>query len=137
MKTSLLITLSVTSILTFITSYFTGIVLPNAAQYISIVLVVLLDGFFGIWAGSIREGFKTFKALKIPKTVMFWIILLTVIISIEDAFIGIKWLSSTIVVPFLVFQIISILKNASKVGMIPEGTLLVLLSKIDKHKDDL
>jgi len=38
-------------------------------------------------------------------------------------------------VPFLVFQIISILKNASIAGYIQGDILNMILAKIDQHKD--
>lgn len=127
--------LTLTTTLAFLGSYFFKIAADNVEQYLSVCIVLLTDGFFGILAGTKHYGFQTKKALKIPKALAFWIILLTVVLSIERGFMGTSWLSETIIAPFLVFQIISILKNASKAGLITNDVLNLLLEKIDKHKD--
>ena len=108
----------------------------NLEQYLAIALVVFADGFFGIIGGIKREGFKTYKSLKILKTLIFWIIMITVILSIEKGFEGVNWLSETLIVPFLVFQLASIIKNASMAGFITNDLMNILLDKIDKHKGD-
>jgi hypothetical protein len=136
MKTSLLITLSVTTALAFIGTYFINLTADNVEQYLSVGLVIFADGFFGIWAGSKREGFQTFKALKVLKTFGFWTVMLSAILSIEKGFAGTSWLSETIMAPFLVFQLISILKNASMVGIVQNELLTQILDKLDKHKGD-
>jgi phage-related holin len=134
MKTSLLITLSLTTACAFIGSYFMNLTANNIEQYLSVAFVIFADGFFGVWAGVKREGFKTFKALSVLKTLIFWIIMLSAILTIEKGFTGTAWLSETIIAPFLVFQLISILKNASMVGVVKNELLTQILDKLDKHK---
>lgn len=136
MKTNILTVflLSISTTAAFICSYFANLTLNNAEQYLAIVSVLSVDGFFGIWAGTKREGFKTFKALKVLKSLFFWIMLLTAILSVEIGFPGTSWLSETIVIPFLLFQITSILKNASLLGFVPSEVLNKILHKIDQHK---
>lgn len=136
MKTSLLISLSLTTACAFIGSYFMHLTADNIEQYLSVALVVFADGFFGIWAGIKREGFITNKAIKVLKTLLFWVIMLSVILSIEKGFTGTSWLSETIMAPFLVFQLISILKNASMVGVVKNELLTQILDKLDKHKGE-
>ena len=58
---------SVTSI-GFFCSYFMELTMANAEQFLAVAAVLLLDGFFGVIAGTKREGFKTFKALKVLKS---------------------------------------------------------------------
>ncbi len=53
---------------------------------------------------------------------------------IEKGFTGASWLSETIIVPFMVFQLISALKNASMAGFIKMDLLNNILNKIDMHK---
>ena len=129
--------LTLTTILAFISSYLFKITNDSIEQYLAICFVIFADGFFGIWAGTKHYGFQTKKALKVPKSLAFWVILLTIILSIEKGFTGTAWLSETIVAPFLVFELISVLKNASKAGFISNDILNLLLEKIDKHKDDI
>jgi phage-related holin len=134
MKTSLLITLSLTTALAFIGTYFMHLTADNIEQYLSVGLVVFADGFFGVWAGIKREGFQTRKALSVLKTFGFWIVMLSAILSIEKGFTGTLWLSETIIAPFLVFQLISILKNASMVGVVKNELLTQILDRLDQHK---
>lgn len=136
MKTSLLITLSLSTALAFIGTYFLNLTADNAEQFLAVGVVIFADGFFGVWAGIKREGFQTFKALKVLKTYIFWNIMLACILSIEKGFTGTSWLSETIMAPFLVFQLISILKNASMVGVVKNELLTQILDKLDKHKGD-
>lgn len=136
MKASLLITLSLTTAFAFIGTYFMHLTADNIDQFLAVGLVVFADGFFGIWAGIKREGFQTCKAIKVLKTFGFWIIMLSVILSIEKGFAGTSWLSETIMAPFLVFQLISVLKNASMVGIVKNELVTQILDKLDKHKGD-
>ena len=93
----------------------------------------MLDGFFGILAGVKREGFKTFKALRVLRNLFTWWLIIFVVLSIEVSF-KVSWLSETIVLPFMVFQIMSALKNASMAGFIKIELLNNILDKIDNHK---
>jgi phage-related holin len=136
MKTSLLITLSLTTACAFIGSYFMNLTADNIEQYLSVAFVIFANGFFGVWAGVKREGFRTYKALSVLKTFVFWVVMLSAILTIEKGFTGTGWLSETIMAPFLVFQLISILKNASMVGVVKNELLTQILDKLDKHKGD-
>jgi hypothetical protein len=118
----------------FVCSYFMEITMQNAEQYLAIVALLFADGFFGVIAGIKREGFKTYKAVKILKNLLFWIIILTVILGIEANFSGTFWLSETIITPLIIFQLISTLKNASMAGFVKIDELNRILDKIDKHK---
>ena len=118
----------------FICSYFMELTMQNAEQYLAITALIFADGFFGVIAGIKREGFKTYKAVRILKNLLFWIIILTVILGIEANFSGTFWLSETITTPLIIFQLISALKNASMAGFVKIDELNRILDKIDKHK---
>lgn len=130
------IIIAITTTMSFIISYFLQLTIDNYQQYIAVVGVVLLDGLFGVLAGIKREGFLTFKALKILRTGVTWVIILTVLLSVELGIDGTFWLSETIMIPFIVFQLISALKNASMAGYIEAKLLNQILDKIDKHKGE-
>ena len=130
MKTSTLF-LSITATLTFMCSYFMELTMSNAEQYLALVAVVFIDGFFGIAAGIKREGFQTRKAVRVLQRAITWIAFLTVILMVERGFAGTSWLSETIIVPFIVLQLVSALKNASMVGIIKSTDLKNLLDRID------
>lgn len=127
---------SVSTLFAFIGTYFFNLAMTNADQYLALVGVVLADGFFGVIAGTKREGFQTFKALKVLRTLVTWIILLTVLLMVEQGFKGTSWLSETILVPFIIFQLMSALKNASMAGFIQMDAVNAILDKIDLHKGD-
>ena len=128
--------LSITAALTFMCSYFMELTMSNAEQYLALVGVVFIDGFFGVIAGIKREGFQTRKAVTVLKRAITWVAFLTVILMVERGFEGTNWLSETIIVPFIVLQLVSALKNASMVGLIKSADLNKLLDKIDLHKGD-
>ena len=138
MKTSglglIISTISMTA--AFVCSYFMELTMRNAEQYLAITALIFADGFFGVIAGVKREGFKTYKAVKILKNLLFWIIILTVILGIEASFSGTFWLSETIITPLIIFQLISALKNASMAGFVKIDELNKILDKIDKHKGE-
>ena len=133
MKTTTLLYFT-TTFFAFLGSYFFNLGADNAEQYLAVVSAVLIDGFFGVWAGTKIEGFQTKRALKVLTTLFTWILLLTGILLIEKGFQGTAWLSETICAPFILFQLISALKNAERAGLIKNELLTVLLDKIDKHK---
>ena len=136
MKTTKLLILSGSMSIGFICSYFMELTMQNAEQYLAIATLIFADGFFGVIAGIKREGFKTYKALKILKNLVFWFISLTLILVIEKSIPGAGWLSETILMPLVVFQLISALKNASMAGFIKMDVLNIVLDRIDKHKGD-
>ena len=133
MKTTLLAT---SAAFAFICSYFFNLAMENSEQYLAVVAVIFMDGFFGVIAGIKKEGFKTYKAIRILKTLVAWIITLTALIMVEAGFKGTSWLSETILIPLIVFQVISALKNAEQAGFIKNEALTAILDKIDKHKSE-
>ena len=125
---------SISSVVAYILSYIFYVTSNNSEQYLAVIAVMFMDGFFGICAGVKKEGFKTCKALQILKNIFTWIIILTVTLMVEKGFSGTYWLSEVIITPFLIFQIISALKNASMAGFIKGKLLNEILDRIDKHK---
>jgi hypothetical protein len=129
--------LAITSLsagVTFMCSYFMKLTMANSDQYLAVVGVMFLDGIFGMIAGARREGFQTRKALQVLRNTFAWLVILTGILMVEQGFTGTAWLSEVIVVPFMIFQIISALKNASMAGFIKASLLNEILDKIDQHK---
>jgi hypothetical protein len=85
--------------------------------------------------GTRKEGFKTFKALNILKSMFTWIVILTCILVTEKAFPEASWLSETFIIPVITFMFISALKNASQSGLIQAELLNSIMTKIDQHKN--
>ena len=135
MKNSILLAITATATsMSFICSYFLELYMGNIEQYLGLLAVIFIDGFFGIAAGVKREGFETRKAVRVLQRAITWIVFLTVIIMVEKGFVGTAWLSETIIVPFIILQLISALKNASMAGFIKADLLNEILDRIDKHK---
>ena len=88
MKTAKLILLSSMISFGFICSYFMELTMRNAEQYLAIATLIFADGLFGVIAGIKREGFKTYKAIRILRTLIFWVVILTVILVIEQSIPG-------------------------------------------------
>ena len=131
---TLLLIAAFTSTMSFMCSYFMELTMGNIEQYLALIAVVFIDGFFGIVAGVKREGFQTRKAVRVLQRAIMWIVFLTVILMVEKGFQGTSWLSETIIVPFIVLQLISALKNASMSGFIKIEELNKILDRIDNHK---
>ena len=123
-----------TTTMSFVCSYFMELYMGNLEQYLGLIAVVFIDGFFGISAGIKREGFETRKAVRVLQRAVAWVGFLTVILMVEKGFAGTAWLSETIIVPFIILQLISALKNASMAGFIKAELLNEILDRIDKHK---
>ena len=134
-KLSILIT-GISAGAAYLLSYILDVTTNNVEQYLAVIAVMFMDGFFGVIAGIKREGFKTYKAVRILKNVFTWISILTVTLMVEKGFAGTSWLSEVIITPFLIFQIISALKNASMAGFIKAKLLNQILDSIDKHKGE-
>ena len=135
MKTNtLFLTAAVSTTMSFLCSYFLELYMGNAEQYLALIAVVFIDGFFGISSGIKREGFQTRKAVRVLKRAIAWVLFLTVILMVEKGFAGTAWLSETVIVPFIVLQLISALKNASMAGFIKAEELNKILDRIDNHK---
>ncbi|MBT5974392.1 MAG: hypothetical protein HOG64_01650 [Flavobacteriaceae bacterium] len=133
-NTFLLAITSTTVTMSFISSYFFHIYMGNIEQFLALLSVIFIDGFFGILAGIKREGFQTRRAVKVLQRAVTWVGFLTVILMVEKGFAGTAWLSETIIIPFIVLQLMSALKNASMAGFIKAELLNDLLDRIDKHK---
>jgi len=134
MKTTNFLIATSSMSIAFICSYFMNLTVNNAEQYLAITSLVFMDGFFGIIAGIKKEGFKTYKAIKILRTLVYWVVILTGILILEQSIPAMGWLSETVLMPLVVFQLISVLKNASMSGFIKLEVLNKILDKIDNHK---
>ena len=135
MKTTTLTLLSVPIVtVSFFCSYFFQLTIGNVEQYLALIAVIFIDGFFCIVAGIKREGFQTRKAVRVLKRAVTWIAILTVLLMVEKGFQGTAWLSEVVIIPFVVLQLISALKNASMAGFIKAEELNKILDRIDNHK---
>lgn len=118
----------------FLLAKFKFVVLNNEDIFLSITIVVLADAVCGTWANI--KKFRTNRALKVVWYLGGYWTLSAIVLLIEKSHPAAFWLSETIIMPILVFQIISILKNMSIIGLIPKSLATDILDKIDKHKNE-
>jgi len=104
-------------------------------QFIAILFVVMLDTSLAMTKAYKDGRFETQKAFRsIVMLVLFWALLGTVLV-IERGFPFASFLSEAVILPILVFQLISIVKNLNRLGFINGQLADKILSKIDNHKD--
>ena len=104
-------------------------------QFLAIFFVVLLDTTFGILKAFKLRNFETKKTFKsVYMLVGFWGLLATVLI-IEKGFPFASFLSEAILLPIILFQLVSALKNIQLLGLIENDLLNRITKNIDKHKE--
>ena len=118
----------------FLITYVFDISIAYWEQFFAVTLVIVVDGFFGIIRGCLSEGFKTYKALKIFKTLFTWIFIMATLLVVEKAYPFASWLSETFMFPVIVFYLVSALKNASQAKLIKSDLLNKIMEKVDQHK---
>ena len=118
----------------FLSGYYGKLVLDNVDLFMAIATVVVVDWFSGVANAIKNNNWQTDKALKVVYYLFAYWLILAMVLSIEIGYPSAFWLSEAIIMPILVFQTISILKNASLLGLIPKGLLLEILDKIDNYK---
>ena len=119
----------------FILGYSQLIVLDNSNLFMGVVVVVVSDWVMGTILALKNKVWRTRKAIKIIYYIFAYSIILFTVLAVEKAHPSAFFLSETIIMPILVFQIISTLKNASLIGFIPQGLLLNILNNIDSYKN--
>lgn len=125
------------SALIAIFSYFNGVIIEHKHLFIAVTFVVIGDWIFGTIRAVKNNNWETQKALKLVYYLFAYYTILFIVISIKQAHASAFFISDAIVLPILLFQLCSMLKNMSLIGWIPGGLLLELLKNIDKHKEDL
>lgn len=119
----------------FILGYSQLIVLDNSNLFMGVVVVVVSDWVMGTILALKNKVWHTRKAIKIVYYIFAYSTILFTVLAVEKAHPSAFFLSETIIMPILVFQIISTLKNASLIGFIPQGLLLNILNNIDSYKN--
>jgi len=100
-----------------------------------VVVVVVADWVMGTILALKNNEWRTKKAIKIVYYIFAYSTILFTVLAVERAHPSAFFLSETIIMPILVFQIISTIKNASLIGFIPQGLLLNILTNIDSYKN--
>lgn len=123
------------TILAFIFGYLKIIAIDNINLFMAVFIVVIGDWLFGTFLAIRNKSWETRKALKVVYYLTGYWLIVFIVLSIEKAHAAAFFLSEAVVLPILIFQVISMLKNASLLGVLPKGLLLKILSNIDNYKD--
>lgn len=115
--------------------YFKILVIDNSSAFEAITWVIVIDFVVGVTLAVKNSKFETQKALKIVYYFTTYFVLLAMVLKVEQGFPSAFWLSEAVMMPVLVFQVVSILKNLQLLGVINNALLVEILSKIDKHKN--
>lgn len=118
----------------FLLATFKILFLDNVMIFVSITAVVFFDWLLGTAKAIKNKQFETRKALKVCYYMPVYFTLATVVLLVEKAHPSAFWLSEAVIMPIIIFQIISILKNASELKLIPGKLLNTILKNIDEYK---
>lgn len=138
---------SIVTLFSLIFGYFNSMFLEKTDLFIAVLVVVFVDNILGqIIAVKTKTYNKRLKkwgtawenqrALKGVYYIVGYSAIVAVVLSIQKGFPAAGFLDEAVVLPILIFQLVSILKNASLLGVLPQGLLLQLLENIDNYKDN-
>lgn len=138
---------SIVTFFSLVFGYFNSMFLEKFDLFLAVFAVVFIDNVLGqIIASKTKRynkrlkkwgtAWETQKALKGVYYFVGYSTLVALILIIQKGFPAASFLDEAVVLPILVFQLISILKNASILGVLPRGLLLQMLENIDNYKDN-
>lgn len=125
------------TLLSFIFAYGKVLILDNINLFIAIGVVVIIDWIFGVVIAIKNKKFETQKALKIVYYLITYWSMLFAVLSIEKGFSSAFWLTEAIIMPILVFQIISMIKNLMLLGVINNSLAKQMFKNIDRYKEQI
>ena len=124
--------------------HFSVLYLDNINIFKAIFLVVSVDNIFGQAVGlrtkkkengRLVSAWETQRALKGVWYLFGYSVIVATVLTIQKAFPDASFLTGAVVLPIMLFQLISILKNASLLKILPQGVFLEVMKNIDKYKD--
>lgn len=125
------------TLLSFLFAYGKVLILDNINLFIAIGVVVIIDWIFGVMIAIKNKKFETQKALKIVYYLITYWSMLFAVLSIEKGFPSAFWLTEAIIMPILVFQIISMIKNFMLLGVINNSLAKQMFKNIDRYKEQI
>ena len=125
---------SLAAIIGAIVGYIFDLVDGSRDAFVVIGFVLALDWVLAVILALTNKRFETRRALKILYSFVFYSTLLAVMLLIERGFDYASWLAEAVMLPLIIFQVVSILKNASLLGLVPQGVFLQILANIDQYK---
>lgn len=138
---------SIVTLFSLIFGYFNSMFLEKTDLFIAVLLVICFDNILGqIIAIKTKKynkrlkkwgtAWETQKALKGVYYIVGYSAIVAVVLSIQKGFPAAGFLDEAVILPILIFQLISILKNMSLLKVLPQGLFLQILENIDNYKDN-
>lgn len=138
---------SIVTLFSLIFGYFNSMFLEKIDLFFAAFVVVIFDNFLGqliakktkVYNKRLKKwgtAWETQKALKGVYYLVGYSAIVAVVLSIQKGFPAASFLDEAVVLPILIFQLVSILKNASLLKLLPQGLLLQILENIDNYKDN-
>lgn len=138
---------SIATFFSLLFGYFNSLFLEKIDLFYTILLVVFADNVLGqiiaIKTPKYNKllkkwgtAWETQKALKGVYYLVGYSAIVAVVLSIQKGFPAAGFLDEAVVLPIMMFQLVSILKNASLLKILPQGLFLQILQNIDNYKDN-
>ena len=128
-----------------ILSHFNLLFFDNIDVFKAIFIVVSVDNLLGQIIGfktkvkspngKLVSAWETRKALKGVWYLVGYSVIVATVLTIQKAFPDASFLTGAVVLPIMLFQLISILKSASLLHILPQGLFLKIMENIDNYKD--
>lgn len=127
---------SVVTGVSLLVSYIYNLALPHAAIFFAIIGVCFFDWVLGSVLAFKRGKWESRRAVKVFVYVLVYSTLLLILAQIEEAFVTTVWIVEGVMMPIILIQLVSVLKNMNKLGLISNELLKQFLDKIEKNKDE-
>lgn len=128
---------SLITLLSFLFAYGKVLIFDNINLFIAIGIVVIVDWLFGVAIAVKKKKFETQKALKIIYYLVTYWSMLFAVLAIEKGFPSAFWLTEAIIMPILVFQLISMIKNLILLGVVNNTLAKQIFKNIDRYKEQV
>lgn len=112
-----------------------GVIIGASWEFLGVLMAVVLDTLFGTISSIKNNDFKTNKAMMVVYKLGAYFIILACLLLIEKGFPFMVWLSEAVLIPIILFQVVSALKHMANLGLLTNKQLSQILSKIDSHKN--
>jgi phage-related holin len=117
---------------TFISNY----VYPNSQSIWTLIGLVLLDGFSGIWRSIDEKKFSSKRLPRILLTLVSYIGFLSASFFLTKDQSSLEWIPTFILSGLSITTFISIIENLSALGVLPQNIVNRLLSYFKKKESD-
>lgn len=122
----------------FIGTYFIGFVntlKAHSAELIVLLVILVLDWVTGTMVAIKNKKFETRKAMRSPLQIVGYMIIAVCTYEIQKVYPLLKFLEAAVLLPIVVFNFISIMKNMALLEWVKAGLIIKILDNIDSHKD--